>query len=111
MKHPPHCRTCTCGPVSGRDVPTSAKAWLLRHGDGVSDPAVMSTMLGVLTKWVPLRVQEVDGAILREVAKLQRSQALSPRLERLRAAGCFKGLRRNGVPFSSPKEFERERRE
>ncbi len=96
-----NCPTCRCpetriGPTR-QMVPTESAHWLRRYGDGWSIAKITSRM-GGSTENTSRNIRRIDVRILRAIAIPRHVTSLvNERMERLRAAGCFEGLRRNGL--------------
>lgn len=78
-------------------VPMESAHWLRRYGDGWS-VAKITHRLGGSDENTARDIRRIDVRILRAtVIPRHVTSLVNERMERLRAAGCFGGLRRNGI--------------
>lgn len=95
-----HCKTCRCGQQSAGDrFPLAAMRWLLHYGDGLplATIARLTGQPSVQPAIVALEVDRISFAIVADPVR-HVGAFRGERFERLRAAGCFGGLRKSGQP-------------
>lgn len=91
---PKHCKTCSCTAPPEVDLSLPAKRWLLHYGDGMSY-AEIGVLTGAMSHIVALQIRSIDSAVLR--LQLRSASGMPGWFKGLAYAGCFDGIRRNGV--------------